>query len=222
MPARRLSLALALALAACGSSHPAPTAPAEPVPLPPASGSPISYLVDDATELGLSDAQLDKLRAIDGSLAAELDELDATDRAGHAPPPGATSGGGGGGHRGRHGGGMRGGGGMGGMGGGGMGGGGGAPSGGHGGRHGGTHDGAANASGSGGAPAAQIASTKEADVKDALARAFEVLDDNQRVKAQKILVDRGVDLAPNAPAKVEPPTGTDGATDDDSPVPDEP
>ncbi len=60
-----------------GCSHearpPAPVVqPDEPPPLPPASGTPIGHLVDDAGELKLSDDQLDKLRAINDELAGQL------------------------------------------------------------------------------------------------------------------------------------------------------
>jgi len=60
-----------------GCSHEA-TPPVQPVqpdehpPLPPAAGTPIGHLVDDASELKLSDDQLDKLRAINDELAGQL------------------------------------------------------------------------------------------------------------------------------------------------------
>src|ERR1700740_2104879 len=63
-----------------GCSHdpkPAVVEPAGPPPLPPASGTPIGYLVDDATELKLTDDQLTKLKAIDEDLAAKLGVLDS-------------------------------------------------------------------------------------------------------------------------------------------------
>jgi hypothetical protein len=41
-------------------------------PLPPASGTPIGHLVDDASELKLSDDQLGKLRTINDDLAGQL------------------------------------------------------------------------------------------------------------------------------------------------------
>jgi hypothetical protein len=53
--------------------------PAEPIiepdehpPLPPAAGTPIGFLVDDAGELKLSDDQLGKLRTINEELATQL------------------------------------------------------------------------------------------------------------------------------------------------------
>jgi len=60
-----------------GCSHEA-TPPAVPVqpdehpPLPPAAGTPIGHLVDDAGELKLTDDQLDKLRTINDELAGQL------------------------------------------------------------------------------------------------------------------------------------------------------
>lgn len=45
-------------------------------PLPPASGSPIGLLVDDAAELKLSDDQLGKLREIDSDLGTKLAAYD--------------------------------------------------------------------------------------------------------------------------------------------------
>jgi hypothetical protein len=77
-------LAVALALpgglgSQLGCSRPAPREPADPVvepdehpPLPPASGTPIGFLVDDAGTLTLSDDQLGKLRAINDELATQL------------------------------------------------------------------------------------------------------------------------------------------------------
>src|SRR5215831_15544578 len=91
-----LVLAAAVVLAGfelgLGCSHdPKPTVvePAGPPPLPPASGTPIGYLVDDAGELKLSDEQLTKLKAIDDDLAAKLAVLDAQL---HTPSAGAGSG----------------------------------------------------------------------------------------------------------------------------------
>jgi hypothetical protein len=57
-----------------GCSHEAKpvVAPDEHPPLPPASGSPIGHLVDDAAELQLRDDQLAKLKQIDDELGAKL------------------------------------------------------------------------------------------------------------------------------------------------------
>ena len=73
-----LDLVTAVALAGLapgsGCSHEArpPVAPEERAPLPPASGSPIGLLVEDAGELKLSDDQLTRLREIDEALGAKL------------------------------------------------------------------------------------------------------------------------------------------------------
>ena len=50
--------------------------PVGAIPLPPASGTPIGYLVDDAASLKLTDAQVAKLKELDTSLAARDDEID--------------------------------------------------------------------------------------------------------------------------------------------------
>src|SRR5215475_7016174 len=87
-----------------GCSHdtkPTVVEPAGPPPLPPASGTPIGYLVDDAGELKLSDEQLTKLKAIDDELANKLASLDAQlhtpSAAGSGQSRGRRRGGGGGG-----------------------------------------------------------------------------------------------------------------------------
>lgn len=169
------TLVLALALAACGgSSSPAPQDPADHPPLPPASGTPIGYLIDGASDLHLRDDQLTQLRQIDTSLAGELDVIDTKLRGATAkpedsagPPPQGM-----GGRGGRRGG-------MGGA--------------GHGRHRGGGGAGSASPHGD---PAAADRLTEErrADVKDALARAFAVLDAAQQPVAKKILEDHDVDL----------------------------
>ena len=50
--------------------------PVGTIPLPPASGTPIGYLIDEAANLKLTDAQVAKLKELDTSLAARDDELD--------------------------------------------------------------------------------------------------------------------------------------------------
>jgi hypothetical protein len=45
-------------------------------PLPPSSGTPVGYLVDNASQLQLRDDQLKQLKEIDRSLAAQDDEID--------------------------------------------------------------------------------------------------------------------------------------------------
>lgn len=79
---RLLLLAGGLALAGC-HNEPKPMSPAagELPPLPPASGTPIGYLIDNAAVLKLDDAQLGKLKEIDVSLAARNDSIDTQLRA---------------------------------------------------------------------------------------------------------------------------------------------
>jgi hypothetical protein len=180
------TLVLALALAACGgSSSPPPQEPADRPPLPPASGTPIGYLIDGAGELHLRDDQLTQLRRIDTSLAGELDVIDTKLRGATAkpedsagPPPQRM-----GGRGGRRGG-------MGGA--------------GHGRHRGG---GGAGSAAPHGDPAAADRLTEErrADVKDALARAFAVLDAAQQPAAKKILEDHDVDLDEGSSSKAAAP-----------------
>jgi hypothetical protein len=71
-----------------GCSHDARPAvqPADPPPpaLPPASGTPIGYLID-AGELTLSDGQVTKLKVIDDDLAATLMNIDSVQRSASGP-----------------------------------------------------------------------------------------------------------------------------------------
>jgi hypothetical protein len=183
-----------LGLLLIGACHhdPAPAEPRDKPPLPPASGTPIGFLIDDAGELKLSDVQVAKLRDLDTSLAAELEAIDAQTRqaikpaeeASATPPP---SGGG------RH---HRGGGGM----------GGGASGGG--GRHHRGGGGAGSASPSGAAIANKLSDQRSADVKDALERAFAVLEPGQQAAAKKVLADHDVDVDVNvAPPQLPAPGG---------------
>ncbi len=75
---RHFLVAIVLAVSAC--SHDAKPAAEQSPPLPPASGTPIGYLIDAATDLSLRDDQLAKLRAIDTKLSAELDAIDKHDQ----------------------------------------------------------------------------------------------------------------------------------------------
>jgi len=89
-PTRDLVTAIALAGFALGPgrSHEARpvVAPEEHAPLPPASGSPIGYLVEDAGELKLSDDQLARLREIDDALGARLTASETALRNGEPVP----------------------------------------------------------------------------------------------------------------------------------------
>jgi len=81
----RLLVAAAFVFGACHHDAPPPAEPAGTPPLPPASGTPIGYLIDDARELKLDDNQVTKLRDIDTGLAAQLEVIDAQTRAATAP-----------------------------------------------------------------------------------------------------------------------------------------
>ena len=208
----RLLFVLAVLVGLTGACHHDAAAPIEPAapgekpPLPPASGTPIGFLLDDSS-LKLSDDQATKLREIDTGLSARLESIDAQTRAANRPPEEAAPWGGGGRHGGGMGGGMGGGGmGGGGMGGGGMGGGGrgGGMGGGMGGNNGmpppsgggGRHrkNGGGSGAAGGAATVNRLADERNADVKDALTRAFAILDPSQQVTAKKVLSDHDVDL----------------------------
>jgi len=72
----RFVFALFLALAACHYNEPPAAKPGDLPPLPPASGTPIGYLIDSAADLKLRDEQLTQLQALDSSLAAEDADID--------------------------------------------------------------------------------------------------------------------------------------------------
>jgi hypothetical protein len=217
-----LILVAAVALAGfelgLGCSHdPKPTVvePAGPPPLPPASGTPIGYLVDDAGELKLSDDQLTKLKAIDDELAAKLGTLDAQlhspgAAAGSGQSRGRRRGGGGAGAGGFGGGGFRGG----------------------GGRRGGMRGGGAGSgSGSGSAaprsaPSAdtinRVTEERAADVRDAIDRALALMDVVQRVIAKRVLTEHGVDLDAGRPAAGSKAGSGEPSGEPDDTEPDEP
>lgn len=199
MKSHLLAFIIAVALAACGGSVIAacggskvsePATPVEPQPLPPASGTIIGILIDDAAQLGLRDDQLGALREIDSGLAARNAELDRG---------AAREGSGGAKQRGRGGGSRGGGGGMGGprggMGGGGMGGGGMRGGGMRGARGGGGGSG----SGTGDAPDHRPPPDRGRRVRalhdrDALTRAMALLDEPQQAIARRILEQHDVDV----------------------------
>lgn len=87
---RLLFLVTMLAVAAC-HREPRPVTAAEAPPLPPSSGTPIGYLLDNASTLELRSEQIDKLRRIDNGLAARNDSIDTQlreiERPEQAPPP---------------------------------------------------------------------------------------------------------------------------------------
>ena len=199
---RRL-LAILILLGAC-HHDPAPAAPADPSdhpPLPPASGTPIGFLIDDAGELKLRDDQVAKLREIDTSLAARLEVIDSQTRSANKPVEEAASPAPSGGHRGgRHGGGM----------------GGGGTSGRH--RHGGG-GGSGSVAPSNSAMVSRLVDERTADVKDALERAFALLDPAQQVGAKKVLTDHDVDVDINVGPPALPPPGQTSSEPDPPPEP---
>jgi hypothetical protein len=72
-----LTLALSTAtLGACQHEAKPIMAPGEVPPLPPASGTPIGYLLDNAGQLKLDGDQREKLQALDTSLSARNDAID--------------------------------------------------------------------------------------------------------------------------------------------------
>jgi hypothetical protein len=167
---RSLLLLAGLALAGC-HHEPKPMTPKEGElpPLPPASGTAVGYLVDNATALKLRPDQLEKLKEIDTSLAARNDSIDTQLRAlvkpdeepaqKGKPPP----------------------------------------------RH--NH-----------APGAQVKSTGEtgklqdaraANDRDALKRAFALLDPDQADTARKLLDERGI-AAPGSAKKAPDRSDADG------------
>jgi hypothetical protein len=179
---RFASCALAVALAGAYACHhdPAPVKPepGETTPLPPSSGTPIGYIVDAAGDLKLTDDQVTRLKAIDDALAARLETIESQLRTANRPADSGSSAppqGGGGRHGGR---GMRG---------GGMGGGGSRP-------HRNRGQGSASGSGAGGASVARLTDERAAEVKDALARAFALLDAGQQDAAKKLLAAHDVDV----------------------------
>jgi len=204
-PAVRRLLLILMLLGAC-HHDPAPAAPADPAdkpPLPPASGTPIGFLIDDAGDLKLRDDQVAKLREIDTSLAAQLDVIDSQTRNANKPAEEAQSSQPTGGRRGgRHGG---------------MGGGpGGGASGGHHRRGGGSGSGSGAPSNS--AMVGKLVDERNADVKDALERAFALLDPAQQTSAKKVLADHDVDVDINVgPPMLPPPTQTQTSGEADPP-----
>ena len=75
---RAVVLALLLLTGCRHDTDPPPMQPKEGElpPLPPSSGTPVGYLLDNATQLQLRDDQLQKLKEIDQSLAARDAEID--------------------------------------------------------------------------------------------------------------------------------------------------
>jgi hypothetical protein len=92
---RATLVALVLLAGPAGCSHDAPP-PAYPgseaaPPLPPSTGTPIGYLLDNGSTLALRDDQIQKLQDIDKSLSARDEEIDTQirliEKPAEDPPP---------------------------------------------------------------------------------------------------------------------------------------
>jgi hypothetical protein len=194
------SILACAAVSACRTTQQEPIVaePGEP-PLPPASGTPVAILIDEAGKLALRADQIDKLHEIDQQLSTRNGHIDSQlrdmDRPSQHGPGGARGG-------------------MGGPPGGGMGGGGmGGPPGGRGGegpRGKGPPPGMAR--GAHGDPAARsrLLEERAANVKDAITRALAILDPDQSELARKILDDHGANDTSEQPGP--PGFGPDGSS----------
>jgi len=150
-------------------------------PLPPASGTPIGHLIDNAAELKLSDDQLTKLKAINDELATQLAVDDSELRPAGAPRPpsddDAPSGRGLGARAGGR-----------------------LPSGASGGAQG--FPGAPGSPGTGvatqttvvpGTTVGAVHQQRAHHVRDAIRRAFALIDADQQALARRLLADHGID-----------------------------
>jgi hypothetical protein len=180
---------VALALIACHNdsiSHP------DIPPLPPASGTPVGYIVDSAADLKLTDAQVASLKDIDSNLSGQLDIIDMRLKAAGSKPTNAGSGSA---ARQQQPGGFQ-------------------MSGRRGGRRRNQQMGSGAGSGSGAPKSAavvQLENERENDVRDAISRALNLLDATQRKAAVAIFNDRGLDLLlPSSDA-----SASDGSGDDE-------
>lgn len=134
-------------------------------PLPPASGSAVGYLVDNAAQLELRDDQLERLKQLDTSLAARNDSIDTQLRAIERPDEVPTA-------KGEE------------------------PE---------RFDYAPGAQVRTTRDAAKLHEAKAANNRDALEKAFAVLDEKQQTIARRILEDRGV-AVPGATGAAKQPT----------------
>lgn len=159
-----------LAFAGC-NKDPQPTAGTHELPpLPPASGTPIGYLIDNASNLSLREDQVTKLQEIDNSLAVRNEGIDTQLREIEKPEPEAPQ------------------------------------------------DPKAPPERKNMAPGAQpMTTTADAgklhearahNNRDALEKAFALLDDNQKIAAKKLLSDRGIQ-SPGSAAN-QPPQSDSG------------
>jgi hypothetical protein len=172
----RLSAILPLAFALSACHHETPIAqplPGEHAPLPPASGTPLGYLLDAQSDLKLRDDQVKKLQDMDASLAARDAEIDTQLRQLEKPeqeeqtPPGQKP------HR---------------------------------------HNNAPGAAGKPSGDAAKLHDIRNSQDRDALTRAWAILDKDQQTAAAKLLQDHDVEV-PGTHKKVQQ------TSDDGTPVP---
>ncbi|HTL33819.1 MAG TPA: hypothetical protein VL326_11875 [Kofleriaceae bacterium] len=82
-----LLLALAVVTTGCNRHKDEVIEPGGPPPLPPASGTAVGYLVDAAADLQLSSEQLEKMKHIDDSLAAQNGSIEVQIRQIEQPVP---------------------------------------------------------------------------------------------------------------------------------------
>jgi hypothetical protein len=139
-------------------------------PLPPASGTAIGYLVDNASQLELTPEQLSKMKEIDASLAARNDVIDTQlrtiERPNEEQPQGKDQ----------------------------------PPP---------RHNHAPGAQVKTTPDAAKLHQARKANDKDALDRAFALLDAKQQEVARRLLDDRGV-VVPGSQPKDPKPTSDSG------------
>jgi hypothetical protein len=171
MRAMRVFLLIALALAAC-HHEPKPMQPKEGElpPLPPASGTAVGYLVDNATQLKLRADQLEKLKLIDDSLAARNNQLDTQLRMAEQPEDDEPQ------EKGK------------------------PPP---------RHNNAPGAQVKPSTVADRLKEAKAANDRDALAKAFAVLDPDQQEAAKKLLDERGITVGGKS-SQPEPRQSDDG------------
>ena len=149
-------------------------------PLPPASGTPVGYLIDSATDLKLRDDQLKQLQSIDTSLAArnadidtQLRQIEKPEEAEPDPSPQEQKAG----------------------------------------KKRSRHNMAPGVGVATNGDAAKLHQIHAANDRDALKKAFALLDPDQQTAAKKLLEDRGVEL----PGTQKAQTGPDPA--DGKPLP---
>jgi hypothetical protein len=171
---RRLLLGLLVCAGCHHDPQPMHAKPGELPPLPPASGTPIGYLIDAQTDLQLRDDQLTTLKQLDTSLAAndaeidtQLRQIEPQEEEEELTPQQVKAG------QKRH------------------------------------HK--SHAPGSAGPPtgdAARLHGIRDSADRDALKKAWAVLDPDQQTKAKPILEQRGVEIP--GEGKKKPPTSDDG------------